>query len=141
MSTSNSTTHIVVCTTCRVQGTSREEPADGLGLLDAVQTALWTAEGEHNAPLNIRLQGQACMSGCNRACTLAIQAAGKWSYYWGDLTPDAETATQVVASALMHQCKLDGELPWGSRPERLKIGVLARLPPSVVLATAGAQEA
>lgn len=123
-----SDTHITVCTTCRASSTSREQRADGLNLFDAVQEALWAAETEVGAALNVQLRGQACMSGCNRACTLAVQSAGKWTYYWGDLAPDAQTAEQVVACALMHQRSTDGELQWKSRPERLKSGVLARIP-------------
>lgn len=126
-----SDTHITVCTTCRASGTSREARAEGLALLDAVQEALWAAQtedSEHNAVLKVQLRTQACMSGCNRACTLAIQGTGKWTYYWGDLVPDAQTAEQVVACALMHQRSQDGELPWQARPERLKSGVLARIP-------------
>jgi predicted metal-binding protein len=74
------------------------------------------------------------MSGCNRACTLAVQSAGKWTYYWGGLAPDAETAEQVVACARMHQLSTDGELDWKARPERLKSGVLARIPATAAAA-------
>jgi predicted metal-binding protein len=122
-----SDTYITVCTTCRSPGTSREQRADGLGLLDAVQEALWTAQADEGAALGVQLRGQSCLSGCSRACTLAIQGAGKWTYCWGDLVPDAQTAEQVVACALMHQRSADGELPWKTRPERLKSGVLARI--------------
>jgi predicted metal-binding protein len=121
------TTHITVCTTCRAPGTSREQRADGKNLFDAVQEALWTAQTEDNAAQNVQLRGQSCMSGCNRACTLAVQGAGKWTYCWGDLASDAETAAQVVACALMHQRSTTGELEWKARPERLKSGVLARI--------------
>jgi predicted metal-binding protein len=121
-------THIVVCTTCRAPGTSREQAADGLSLFDAVQQALWAAENEAGSALPLQLRGQACMSGCNRACTLAIQGAGKWTYYWGDLAPDAETAAQVVVCARMHERSADGELAWKDRPKGLQSGVLARLP-------------
>jgi predicted metal-binding protein len=127
-------THITVCTTCRATGTSREQRADGLNLFDAVQEALWAAETADGVALNVQLRGQACMSGCNRACTLAVQSAGKWTYYWGDLAPDAETAEQVVACARMHQFSTDGELEWKARPERLKSGVLARIPATAAAA-------
>lgn len=134
MSHTHSDTHITVCTTCRAPGTSREQRADGLGLFDAVQEALWAAESEEGTVLPVQLRGQACMSGCNRACTLAVQSAGKWTYYWGDLTSDAETAAQVIVCALMHQRSVDGVLEWSTRPERLKSGVLARLPATLSVA-------
>jgi predicted metal-binding protein len=127
-------TQITVCTTCRTPGTSREQRADGLSLFDAVQEALWAAESESGAALPVQLRGQACMSGCNRACTLAVQGTSKWTYYWGDLVPDAETAVQVVVCALMHQRGTEGVLEWKARPERLKSGVLARIPPTATVA-------
>lgn len=126
-------THIVVCTTCRLKGSSSEERADGLNLFDAVQSALWAADAEGGAPVNVELKGQKCMSGCNRACTLAMQGPGKWTYYWGDLAPDADTATAVVACARMHLHSADGVLDWQARPEPLKSGVLARLPAIAVV--------
>lgn len=129
-------TQITVCTTCRAPGTSREQRADGLNLFDAVQEALWAVDTEGGAAPNVQLRGQACMSGCNRACTLAVQSAGKWTYYWGDLVPDADTAAQVVTCARMHQRSTDGELPWKDRPERLKNGVLARISAVTVAALA-----
>jgi predicted metal-binding protein len=129
-----SDTHIIVCTTCRPPGASRDLRAEGLNLFDAVQEALWAAETDEGAALNVHLRGQGCMSGCNRACTLAVQGAGKWTYYWGDLAPDAETAAQVVACARTHQRSADGVLEWKTRPERLKSGVLARLPATATAA-------
>ena len=126
-------THITVCTTCRASGTTREQRADGLDLFDAVQEALWAAEFESGSALHLQLRGQSCMSGCNRACTLAVQGGGKWTYYWGDLAPDAETAAQVIACARMHQSSPDGALEWKARPERLKRGVLARLPATAIV--------
>ncbi|WP_372657508.1 DUF1636 family protein [Hydrogenophaga sp.] len=123
-------TDIVVCTTCRPTGASREQAADGLNLFEAVQDALLSAEGESDAPVGVRVRGQACMSGCNRACTVAFQAAGKQTYYFGDLVADAETAAHVVACARLHHSSPDGTLDRNDRPERLRNGILARLPAS-----------
>lgn len=123
-------TDIVVCTTCRPAGASRELPADGLKLFDAVQEALLCAESGAESPLGVRVRGQACMSGCNRACTVAFQAVGKQTYYFGDLVADAETAAQVVACAQLHQLSADGALTRNRRPERLRQGILACLPAS-----------
>ena len=123
-----SDTEIVICTTCRVQGTTREQTADGLNLYEAVQEALLVAEGEADGPLGVRLRGQACMSGCNRACTLAFQAPGKQTYYFGDAVCDAEMAAHVVACGRLHQASPDGTLDRKDRPERLRSGILARLP-------------
>jgi predicted metal-binding protein len=123
-------TDIVVCTTCRPAGASRERPADGLNLLEAVQEVLLSAQSNTDAPLGVRVRGQACMSGCNRACTVAFQAEGKQTYYFGDLVADAETADQVVACAQLHRLSADGSMARNRRPERLRQGILACLPAS-----------
>jgi predicted metal-binding protein len=117
-------TEIIVCTTCRPAGSGREGPAQGQALLAAVADVLET----HGAQ-GLQLRAQACMSGCARACTVAFQAAGKYSYYFGDLAPDGETAAQVVACAGLHRGSADGNLPRSGRPERLRGGILMRLPP------------
>ena len=121
-------TEIIICTTCRGVDTTREQTADGLKLFEAVQEALWVAESEAGAPVGVRLRGQACLSGCNRACTLAFQAAGKQTYYFGDVVCDAETAAHVVACGRLHQSSADGTLERKDRPERLRSGILGRLP-------------
>ncbi len=69
------------------------------------------------------------MSGCSRACTMALQATGKHTYVFGDLPADAITAAQVLVCAAMHQQSADGSLPRKERPERLRNGILAKLPP------------
>lgn len=116
-------TEIIVCTTCRPAGTPRELPAAGLVLYEAVM-ALQNAG--HAAGLQLR--GIACLSGCNRACTVALQAPGKPTYYFGDLSADAETAAQVLICAQQYTHSADGALPRRERPERLRSGILAKLP-------------
>ena len=125
-------TELIVCSTCRRPGTDRGAPADGQRLLEAIEAALravpvpLTASSASPAPLRVR--ATACMSGCSRACTVALQAAGKASYLFGELQPDAETAAQVLACARLHALSADGQLDRAARPERLRNGILARLP-------------
>jgi len=118
-------TEVLVCTTCRPAGASRDEVAAGQLLWDAVQAAATAS------PLQpgVRLRGFACLNSCSRACTVAYQAAGKHSYCFGDLLPDADTAAQVLACAALHAASVDGNLPRSERPERLRSGILLRLPP------------
>lgn len=115
-------TELIVCSTCRRPGTDRGAPADGQRLFEAIEAALLASP----APLSVR--ATACMSGCSSACTVALQAAGKASYLFGQLQPDAETAMQVLACAQLHAQSADGQLDWAARPERLRSGILARLP-------------
>ncbi len=120
------TTELIVCTTCRPAGASRDTLAAGEELLDAVRFAQMDSE-DGSAPA-VRVRGVACLSGCSRACTVALQAPGKLSYLFGDLSPDAETARQVLQCAALHAATADGQLPRQARPERLRGGILARLP-------------
>lgn len=119
-------TELIICTTCRPAGVSRDMPAAGEALLEAVQVAAWDLDDTQQA--RIRVRGLACMSGCSRACTVALQAPGKYTYYFGDLVADDTTAAEVLACAQLHALSADGNLLRKERPERLRSGILARLP-------------
>jgi predicted metal-binding protein len=68
------------------------------------------------------------MSGCDRACTVALSAAGKPSYLFGDKRPDAETARAVLDLARLYAESATGDLPRRDRPEPFRRGILARIP-------------
>ncbi len=121
-------TEVIVCTTCRPPGASRDEPAAGAILFEAVQAA-HLLDGDPSA--RVRVRGMACLSSCSRACSVAFQAPGKHTYLFGDLVPDAETAGHVLVCAGMHAATSDGNLLRNQRPARLRSGILARLPPSL----------
>ena len=77
----------------------------------------------------VRVRGMACLSSCSRACSVAFQAPGKHTFVFGDLQPDAETARHVLECGAMHARASGGMLHRNERPERLKSGIVARLPP------------
>ena len=106
---------LVICTTC----------AEGQGqlLLEAVENEALARD----LPLAIR--GQACLAACKQSCTAALQGAGKHSYVFGQLAPDAASVDALLAVAVQHAEPGDGLLAWSRRPACLKTGVLARLPP------------
>lgn len=56
-------------------------------------------------------------------------APGKVGYVFGDLPPDAAGAADLLAAAQAHAVAPEGYLPRALRPERLRAGILARLPP------------
>lgn len=120
-------TEVIVCTTCRPAGASREVPAAGAALLEAVQIA--QLQDEQGAFDNVRVRGMECLSSCSHACTVAFQAPGKNTYLFGDLMPDEETAQHVLLCAALHASTSDGALLRNDRPERLRKGILAKLPP------------
>lgn len=120
---------LIVCTTCRPAGADRSLPAAGQALLDAVLQQLDLPQPRPPADEGrVAVRGVACLSGCSRACTVALQAAGKATYVFGDLAADAETAAQVLACARLHAAQADGQLARNDRPERLRSGILVRLP-------------
>lgn len=123
-------TELVICTTCRPAGASRDLPAAGEALLQAVLEAQAVQSfDDPAAAASVQVRGIACLSACNRACTVALQAAGKHTYCFGDLVPDDDTAAQLLALGQLHQRSADGTLARNDRPPRLRGGILVRLPP------------
>lgn len=120
-------TEVLVCTTCRPAGAPRDQPAAGAELLDAVQVAQLL--DDQGAFAHVRVRGVQCLSSCSRSCTVAFQAPGKNTYLFGDLVPGDETAEHVLLCAALHANASDGALLRNDRPERLRSGILARLPP------------
>jgi predicted metal-binding protein len=79
-----------------------------------------------------------CMSACSRPCVVAFAAQDKHTYLFGDLSLDPETfdatAQAILDCAYKYYCTEDGSLPWAERPQPLKKGILARIPPVPQLA-------
>jgi len=119
-----STTELIVCTTCRRPGQDRALPPDGEALWAEVEAA----HAFMDNPMGLRVRGTACLSACGRSCAVAFQAAGKTTYVFGELSPDAETAQQLLACGRLHAHSPDGVLDRNTRPERLRNGIVARLP-------------
>ena len=116
------TTEVLVCVLCRPANRPRDLPRPGRELFEAIENRALRDE----LPFPIRPVD--CMSGCSRDCTVALQAPGKLSYLFGGLTADPTSAEQVLACAALHQASADGLLAREARPERLREGILARLP-------------
>jgi predicted metal-binding protein len=113
---------LLVCIRCRAADAEPDAPRAGVALLRATQAAARDQAG-------VRVVGIACLSGCKRACAAALMAPGKVGYVFGDLPADADGAADLLAVARAHQARADGFLPRADRPERLRAGILARLPP------------
>lgn len=74
------------------------------------------------------IQEVSCMSACSHACTVSLAAPGKYTYLFGDL-PVQNSADAILNCAALYYEKSDGSLPWSERPEPLKKGILAKIPP------------
>ena len=111
---------IYVCITCRRAG----DPEDGVrpGLLLARETAREASGG------GITIRQIRCLANCNRACSAAIRRDGAWTYVFGGLEP-ARDAPALIEGAKLFAHAEDGLMPWRGRPEILKRGLIARVPP------------
>jgi predicted metal-binding protein len=123
-------TVVLVCTRCRSASHDPGDPRCGAALLEAVQDA---ARGDPT----LRVQGVACMSGCTRGCVAAVLGADKVGYLFGDLAPDASSAADLLRLAQLHDARPDGFVARADRPERLRAGIIGRLPPVRWIASAG----
>jgi predicted metal-binding protein len=70
-----------------------------------------------------------CLSVCKRPVTIGFSASGKWSYIFGDFPPESSAET-ILAAAQLYADAPDGLIPWRERPDAIKRGVIARVPPA-----------
>jgi predicted metal-binding protein len=118
-------TTLFVCVTCRekaVDGVQNELARPGARLLAAINAAP-DARRE-----SLAVQPVECLSNCNRACTVAVAASGKWTYVIGALDPDVH-ADDVLAFALLHRAHEAGLPAWRERPEYIRKNTISRVPP------------
>jgi predicted metal-binding protein len=82
----------------------------------------WTLQSAY------KIEAVECLSGCNRACVIALAAPNKTTLMFGDLAP-LQSASAVLELAEQYHTSADGIVPRQKRPEVLKQGILARIPP------------
>ena len=123
MNETPSPTTIYVCTTCRLAAEPLEprENRAGARLFASITQA---AAGD----AAVAVRGVECLSVCKRPITVGFASAGKWTYVYGDFGPD--DAASLLDGARRFAATPDGLIPWKERPESLKRGVVARLPPA-----------
>ena len=110
---------IYVCVTCRGGKPLDLVPVPG-ELLAA--STLRAAEGTGIAVRPVR-----CLANCNRGPSAAMRCNGSWTYVFGGL--DVANAEALVEGARLLAGAADGILPWRGRPDILKRGLIARVPP------------
>ena len=110
---------IYVCTTCKRAGEPDIEPRPGALLAAAAERA---AAGTEVSVRRLR-----CLANCNRGPSAAMRCNGSWTYVFGGL--DTVHAAALIDGARLLARAADGILPWRGRPEPLKRGLIARVPP------------
>ena len=111
---------LFVCTTCRDAGHRPDAPAAGARLYARIAAATLDAA--------IRVVPVECLSVCKRTCAVSFAAPGKWTYVYGDLPADTAAETVLYGARLFAEAP-DGIIPWKRRPDALKKGAVARVPP------------
>jgi predicted metal-binding protein len=114
---------IVVCSSCRDETGSEAQPCAGYLL------GLATREAAINSDIAVRQVE--CLGNCKRRLSAALLREGCWSYVFGDLSHDS--GPDLVAGAALFAGASDGLIPWRGRPEALKRGLVARIPPHSAL--------
>jgi predicted metal-binding protein len=111
---------IYVCVTCRRAGEPDGEPRPGVLLAEATEQAA--------AGRDVTVRRLRCLANCTRGPSAAIRCNGSWTYVFGAL--DTADADALVEGATLLAGASDGILPWRGRPEILKRGLIARVPPN-----------
>ncbi|MFG1347168.1 DUF1636 family protein [Xanthobacter autotrophicus DSM 431] len=109
---------LFVCTTCRTPDAPADAPRAGAALVEATRAA---ATGD------MAVKGVACLANCKRALSAALVRRDGWTYLFGDL--GTEAAPDLIEGARLLAGSADGLMPWRGRPEALKRGMVARIPP------------
>jgi len=115
---------LFVCITCRAEvggNAPDDQPRAGARLFAAIEAV----PSELRPALTV--VPVECLSNCNRACTVAVTAPGKWTYVLGALDPEVH-AHDVLAFARLHQQHEAGLPPWRERPEYIRKNTVARVP-------------
>ncbi|MER9656521.1 DUF1636 family protein [Mesorhizobium sp. M0152] len=110
---------VIVCASCRDETGSDAHPRAGERLAEDTRQAA--------ASDTIRIRTVECLGNCKRRLSAAILRDGCWSYVFGDLT--ATSGADLVTGAKLFATSTDGLIPWRGRPDSLKRGLVARIPP------------
>lgn len=113
---------ILVCSSCRREGDGPETPRPGSRLAGTVHGS---------ADDGVAVRAVACLGNCKRGLSAALYRPGCWTYVFGGL--DEGSGDDLIAGARLFAGSTDGFLPWRGRPEALKRGLIARVPPLELL--------
>ena len=117
---------VMVCITCRAAtdltaASDLDAPRPGSALADA--TTIEAAGTDDVSVQRIR-----CLGNCSRGLSAAIRCENSWTYIFGGLDPARDGPSLIIGAQLLAQAT-DGIMPWRGRPESLKRGLIARIPP------------
>ncbi len=112
---------VLVCVACRADARAASGSRPGAKLVDAMIAALSGAS-------DVRIREVLCLGNCSRGITAAIHRGAGWTYVYGDLDATRDGPALIAGARLLAGAP-DGLMPWIGRPEALKRGLIARVPP------------
>ena len=111
---------VIVCITCRRATDPEDFPRPGLAFAAAVAEAA--------KETGVRVKRVRCLANCKRGLSAAVRREAGWTYIFGDL--DAATAAPALIEGARLFARADNRvMPWRDRPQPLKTGLIARVPP------------
>lgn len=117
---------LFVCKSCAYSSTQRDYLGQrgGYHLLNHLLSLQpqWTMATEYT------IKPVECLSACNRPCVVAYAAPHKTTLMFGDLPP-LQSAITILQLAEQYHASSEGLIPRQERPDILKKGILARIPP------------
>jgi predicted metal-binding protein len=123
---------LLVCTTCASTWANGKKIGTSGGEV-LFQEITNLSKNWDDRRLNWEICATACMSACSHACIVTFASPDKHSYIFGDLPSDTErvniTAAAILECAEIYSDRPDGLMAWKERPEPLRNGVIARIPP------------
>lgn len=122
---------LFICTSCESAHRTKQaiRVSGGQRLLNQLRAL------HKDSPLqeSLSIQPVECLSACEQPCAIALSAAGKPTYLFGNLPIEEEqlesTAIAALAFANQYHAKADGSISYMKCPEPLKKRVFAKIPP------------
>lgn len=118
------TTWITICDTCKRPGWEETgmERTDGEVLAALIEARVDGA--------TVKTRRVSCTMGCERACNIIVQGAGKIGYSIGTFEATEEAAEAIVGYASLHSASETGQVPYREWPQGVKGHFVSRhLPP------------
>ncbi|SLN17618.1 hypothetical protein AQS8620_00377 [Aquimixticola soesokkakensis] len=109
------TTWITICETCKRDDWAERgmTQSDGELLAEAIEASV----AQDSA---IRTRRVACTMGCERACNVIIQGAGKIGYSLGKFDGTPEDGAAIAQYARLHLASETGQVPFRTWPQGVK---------------------
>jgi len=117
------TTWITICDTCKRPDwdAASGQPTDGERLADLVEASVSNPD--------VRTRRVSCTMGCERACNIIVQSAGKIGYSLGKFEATETDAQAIAQYAGQHAASETGQVPFREWPQGVKGHFVSRHTP------------